>query len=170
MSRGMDERKEAGRIAVSGITRIKALREFKAQLKTWRLVMPPHEPLVLDFGLADFYETGLIEYWIANEIEEGYCGKFLFVFDGQTCPAHHHEKKHETFFLVRGKAQVMFNGSAIDMRPGDSLAVPPGIPHSFTGKGPALLLEISKPCIVEDNYFQNSDIPIGNNHKKRLRK
>ncbi len=60
--------------------------------------MPPHEPLVSDFGLGDFYETGLIEYWVANEIQAGYCGKLLFVFGGQTCPMHWHKRKHETFF------------------------------------------------------------------------
>jgi hypothetical protein len=30
-----------------------------------------------------------------------------------------------------------------------------------------LLLEISKPCLVADNVFQNPAIPVGGNHKKR---
>ena len=170
MSKGMGERRKAAGIAASGSTRTKALPEFKRQLKAWGLVMPPHEPLVLDFGLSDFYETGLIEYWVANEIEQGYCGKFLFVFDGQTCPMHSHRKKHETFFLVRGKLRVLFNGSVLDMMAGDCLTVPPGALHSFTGKGPALLLEISKPCVVADNVFENPDIPLGSNYRKRPRK
>jgi D-lyxose ketol-isomerase len=170
MSKGMDQRKKAARITVSGSLQTKALREFKKQLKKWDLVMPPHEPLVLDFGLNDFDNVGLIEYWIANEIEAGYCGKYLFVFDGQTCPMHFHKTKHETFFLVRGKLRVLYNGSEFDMMPGDCLPIPPGAPHSFTGRGPALLLEISKPCLVADNVFQNPDIPIGGNYKKRSRK
>ena len=127
--------------------------------------MPPHEPLVSDFGLADFFKTGLIECWIANEIEAGYCAKLLFVFDGQTCPMHWHKSKHETFFIVRGRVTMHFNGSARKMKPGDCLPVPPGKPHSFSGDGPALLLEVSKPCFVKDNVFENPSIPIGSNYR-----
>jgi D-lyxose ketol-isomerase len=170
MSKGMDQRKKAAQIIASDSIGKKALRKFKAQLKKWNLVMPPHEPLVLDFGLNDFDKIGLIEYWIANEIEAGYCGKYLFVFDGQTCPMHCHKKKHETFFLVQGKLRVLHDGSKLDMMPGDCLPVPPGASHSFTGKGPALLLEISKPCLVADNCFENPNIPVGCNYKKRTRK
>jgi N-acetylneuraminate synthase len=168
MSKGMDQRDKALIIAVTGAARQKALRECRAQLKAWKLTMPPHEPLVSDFGLADFYNTGLIEYWVANELQAGYCGKLLFVFDGQTCPMHWHKKKHETFFIVCGKVRMSFDGSLRIMRPGDCLPVPPGVPHSFCGNGPALLLEVSKPCLVKDNVFENSDIPIGGNYKPRV--
>lgn len=168
--KGMDERKNAACIAVSGTARREALKAFRAQLKQWNLAMPKHEPLVSDFGLDDFYNTGLIEYWVANESEAGYCGKFLFVFDGQTCPLHWHKKKHETFFIVRGKVKMSFDGDVRRMRPGDCLAVPPGKWHSFTGNGPALLLEVSTPCVVKDNLFENPDIPIGGNYKKRSQK
>jgi D-lyxose ketol-isomerase len=170
MSKGMDQLKKAATITAAGPTRTKALREFKKQLKEWNIVMPPHEPLVLDFGLDDFDNVGLIEYWIANEIEAGYCGKYLFVFDGQTCPMHSHKTKHETFFLVQGKARMSYDGSEFNMKPGACLPVPPGKVHSFTGRGPALLLEISKPCLVADNLFENPDIPIGGNYKKQPRK
>ena len=166
MNKGMDERKKAGVIAVTGAPRQKALRAFKSQLKAWKLVMPPYEPLVSDFGLGDFYKTGLIECWVANEIKAGYCGKFLFVFDGQTCPMHRHKGKHETFFVVHGKVNMAFNGRMRELRPGDCLPVPPGKPHRFTGKGPALLLEVSRPCLVEDNYFTDTRIPVGGNYRK----
>jgi D-lyxose ketol-isomerase len=169
MSKGMDELNKAGVIAVTGAARQKALRALAAQLKMWNLVMPPHAPLVSDFGLGAFYKTGLIEYWIANEIEAGYCGKFLFVFDGQTCPMHCHKTKHETFFIVRGKVDMAFDGAVRVMRPGACLPVPPGKWHSFTGRGAALLLEVSKPCLVADNCFENPDIPIGGNASKRAR-
>lgn len=170
MSKGMDERKKAGIIAVSGALRQKALRAFQTQLKKWKLFMPPHKPLVSDFGLNDFYKTGLIEYWIANEFKAGYCGKLLFVFDGQTCPMHWHKGKHETFYIVCGKVEMSFDGVVREMRPGDCLPVPPGKHHRFTGKGPALLLEVSKPCLVKDNFFENKDIPVGGNYRKRPRK
>jgi len=90
-----------------------------------------------------------------------YCGKYLFVFDGQTCPEHGHRRKHETFFVVKGKVRMRCGGRAKVMTEGDVLPVPPGRKHSFTGIGPALLLELSMPCEIADNSFSNPRIPIG---------
>ncbi|NQT19917.1 MAG: D-lyxose/D-mannose family sugar isomerase [Planctomycetes bacterium] len=113
---------------------------------------------MLDFGLGRFHEIGLIEYWIANEIEAGYCGKYLFVFDGQTCPMHHHREKMETFFIVRGTVRMIMDATERRMAAGDVLPVRPGHKHSFSGIGPALLLELSKPCIIADNVFEDQRI------------
>jgi hypothetical protein len=49
------------------------------------------------------------------------------------------------------------------MTPGDVLTVQAGNVHGFTGIGPALLLEISQPCRIDDNYFEDRRIPIGGN-------
>ena len=162
----MDELNKALDIAVSGSLEKEALAAFEKQLHQWQLTMPKVEPVVLDFGLGDFHQTGLIEYWIANEIAAGYCGKYLFVFDGQTCPTHRHKEKVETFFIVKGKVKMDCGGTVQQMQQGDSLLVECEKPHSFTGIGPALLLEISKPCVVDDNYFENTNIPIGGNYQK----
>jgi mannose-6-phosphate isomerase-like protein (cupin superfamily) len=142
-----------------------ALARFRKQLKAWKLAMPPAEPLIADFGLGDFAQTGMIECWVANEVSAGYCGKFLFVFDGQTCPLHRHRTKHETFFIVRGKVRMQFGGKRWVMREGDVLPVPAGKMHSFTGVGPALLLEVSMPCVVADNFFHDRRIPFGGNYR-----
>lgn len=146
------------------------LQACQAQFAAWEVTMPAVDPLVLDFGLGDFYKTGLVEYWIANEAQAGYCGKFLFLFDGQTCPMHHHLEKLETFFVVKGCFEVTYEGRTFDMRPGDVLRVETGHPHSFSGKGNALLLEVSKPSIIDDNYFMNRHIPIGGNYQPEEQK
>ncbi len=159
----MNEMTKARHIELTGIERDKALEKFRQQIKKWDLALPPVQPLVLDFGLGQFYTTGLIELWIANEIEAGYCGKYLFVFDGQTCPMHRHKEKHETFFIVEGSVAVNYDGKEMLLNKGDVLPVKENKKHSFTGQGPALLLELSKPCIVDDNYFENKHIPIGGN-------
>lgn len=159
----MKELNKSLRVCLAGPPARKALARFHAQLKAWELAMPPVTPLVLDFGLGDFAKTGLIEYWIANEGKAGYCGKFLFVFDGQTCPAHRHRVKHETFFIVRGKVRMASGRRSWLMKPGDVFPVPRGTGHRFTGAGPALLLEVSTPCELDDNYFDNPAIPIGGN-------
>lgn len=163
----MDELDRGLDISISGPLREEALSACRAQLDRWGTAMPPVEPLVLDFGLSDFQRIGLIEYWIANEREAGYCGKYLFVFDGQTCPLHRHRTKMETFFLVKGRARMTQAGEEFEMGPGDVLRVPPGSRHSFTGIGPALLLELSMPCVVADNDFADPRIPIGRQEGER---
>lgn len=162
----MDELKKGLEISVCGKLRQEALDAFNAHIKKWGIAMPPVEPLVLDFGLGDFYKAGLIEHWIANEISAGYCGKYLFVFDGQTCPVHHHKEKHETFFIVKSEVKMIYNDRSFIMGPGDILPAEPHKSHGFTGIGSALLLEVSRPCFIDDNYFQNNKIPIGGNYCK----
>jgi mannose-6-phosphate isomerase-like protein (cupin superfamily) len=152
-------------IAIKGVAAEEAIGAFRRQVAAWGLEMPPTEPLVLDFGLDQFERTGLVECWVANEIEAGYCGKFLFVVDGQTCPMHHHREKHETFFIVKGRVRMVCDGVEREMGQGDVLPVEPGRAHAFTGIGPALLLEVSKPCLIDDNYFENREIPIGGNYQ-----
>jgi D-lyxose ketol-isomerase len=161
----MDELTKGLSISLPASQTAPILVAFKEILKSWGLVMPPVEPLVLDFGLGDFYRIGLVEYWVSNEVEAGYCGKFLFVFDGQTCPMHLHHGKHETFFIVKGQVEMKYAGSTRLMAPGEVLRVDTYQPHSFTGVGPALLLEVSQPCQVDDNYFDNRKIPIGGNFR-----
>jgi mannose-6-phosphate isomerase-like protein (cupin superfamily) len=163
----MDELQKALDIAITGPLAERAVADFRAQAAAWLVALPPVAPLVLDFGLGDFARVGLIEYWIANEAAAGYCGKYLFVFDGQTCPTHHHRRKHETFFVVQGRVRMMLDERSCAMGPGDVLAVPPGARHCFTGIGPALLLELSMPCEVDDNLFDDERIPIGGNWRGR---
>lgn len=161
----MEELAKALAIALKGRPARAAVARFRRQLKAWGLAMPAVPPLVLDFGLGRFAEVGLIEYWIANEAAAGYCGKFLFVFDGQTCPLHQHRRKHETFFIVKGEVDMHFGPTRRRMRAGDVLPVATGHAHSFSGVGPALLLEVSMPCAIGDNYFADSAIPIGGNYR-----
>jgi len=148
-------------VELSGAKREKALNTCKRQMAAWGLSLPDVAPLVLDFGLKDFSRTGLIEYWVANEREAGYCGKFLFLFDGQECPEHHHDMKHETFFVMKGSIKMKVNDKVRTLNAGDLLIMPPGNKHSFQGIGPALLLEISQPSVRGDNFFL--DEKIGNN-------
>lgn len=145
-------------VEVSTAKRKKALEGFRRQLAKWDLKMPRVRPLVSDFGLGDFYRIGLIEFWVANETKAGYCGKFLFVFNGQTCPYHHHQLKHETFFVLKGSVRMKVNGKNRIMKEADRLVMSTGMKHSFIGIGPALLLEVSQPSVLKDNFFANRRI------------
>jgi D-lyxose ketol-isomerase len=142
------------RMRYKGAQRDAALRAMREQLAAWDVAPPASEPLLLDFGLDDWDNVGLIELWICNEAAAGYCGKYMFVQDGQQCPLHSHRVKHETFFVVHGQMKVMLDGEETVLSPSDTQAIEPGRVHSFEGcGGPALLLELSMPCEVSDNYF-----------------
>jgi N-acetylneuraminate synthase len=163
----MEELDKGLEISLHGKEAQQILKRIGEQLGKWGLVMPLVEPLVLDFGLGDFWRIGETEFWIANETEAGYCGKFLFVFAGQTCPEHFHKEKLETFYIVKGRVSMLYDGAEREMKPGDVLPVKVGGSHRFTGIEPSLLLEVSKPSIIADNYFQDVRIPIGGNYRDR---
>ena len=163
----MEELDKGLSISMGGNEAARAVDRANAQISAWGLTMPEVEPLVLDFGFGRFDEIGEIEFWIANEVKAGYCGKFLFVFDGQLCPLHMHKNKNETFFVVRGVLDVTYDGDSIELAQGGVLKVRTGVEHSFAGIGPALLLEVSAPSIVDDNYFADRSIPIGGNYVGR---
>ena len=160
----MDELEKGLDIAVNGAIADEAIRRMGSQIAEWGLAMPEVEPLVLDFGLGDFDRIGEIEYWIANEVDAGYCGKFLFVFEGQTCPLHMHKGKLETFYVVRGRLAIVYGGQSLELPRGGVLRVDTRVEHSFRGVEATLLLEVSKPSIINDNYFADSRIPIGGNY------
>jgi len=145
-------------VELSGPDRDRALAQVRDQIAAWGLTMPDVQPLPLDFGLGRFREVGETEFWVANETEHGYCGKFLFVFDGQTCPHHRHEMKHETFFVLKGSIRMRAGDEERVMRQGETLVMPPGVAHSFTGVGAALILEVSMPSVRQDNFFDDRAI------------
>jgi N-acetylneuraminate synthase len=144
--------------SLEGEERQRAIERCQRVIADWGLTMPDFDPLVLDFGLGRFDEIGEIEYWVANEEQAGYCGKFLFVDDGQTCPYHKHERKHETFFVLRGTVLMRVDDVEHILRQGDTLVMPPGNRHAFTGVGPALILEVSMPSTRGDNFFADQAI------------
>jgi mannose-6-phosphate isomerase-like protein (cupin superfamily) len=157
----MDELDKVQAVALQGAAAARAVQALRDQAAVWGLTLPPAPPFACDFGLGRFDEIGEVEVWIANEAAAGYCGKFLFVKDGQTCPLHCHRVKHETFYMVKGEVRMVCGGVTRVLRPGDVLPVAPGVQHAFTGIGPALLLEVSMPCVLEDNVFADARIPIG---------
>ena len=146
---------------LQGQEREEALARAAVIFKEWGLSMPEGEVLTPHFGLHDFYRVGEIEYWIVNDRVNTYCGKFLFMFDKQRCPLHHHMMKDETFFIVKGNVSMTANEKTWLMRQGDTFKMRPGVDHTFAAvDGPALVLEVSLPSIEHDNMF--SDKRIGN--------
>ncbi|NQT58732.1 MAG: cupin domain-containing protein [Bacteroidetes bacterium] len=160
----MEELGKGLEIALKGEEAKKASDRALKQVTKWGLTMPDVSPLVLDFGLEKFNEIGEVEFWIANEAEAGYCGKYLFIDKNQTIPNHMHKEKLETFFIVKGKIQLNYDGEDRIMEQGDALRFELEKYHSIFAYEPSLVLEVSKPSIIDDNYFENTKIPIGGNY------
>jgi len=154
----MSRKEKVDSLQLQGPQREAAVNELEQQLDKWGISLPKTKPLVLDFGSGRFDKVGLIEIWIANEKDHGYCGKYMFVFANQQCPYHSHQKKHETFCIIKGRLKMATQEKIIEMKPGDILPIPAGEIHSFTGIENTLFLELSTPCLVADNYFQNHKI------------
>jgi D-lyxose ketol-isomerase len=146
------------RITLQGKEREDALRRIRAVVASWGLKLPDAPPDPLHFGLGDFARIGETEFNINNNIEQGYCGKFMFLFSGQTCPMHHHRVKHETFFVVKGKIEMELGGKILTMDPGDTCVVDQNARHRFTALEDSLVLESSKPDLVEDSIFDDPRI------------
>lgn len=161
----MEELDRGLEVALRGPEADGAVSRILRQVEEWGLALPKVGPLVLDFGLGDFSRVGEVEFWIANEVEAGYCGKFLFVFPGQTCPTHYHKDKLETFYIVRGRMKMVHLGKERVLCTGDVLRVATGEKHCFTGIESTLLLEVSKPSMIDDNFFEDTRIPIGGNYR-----
>jgi mannose-6-phosphate isomerase-like protein (cupin superfamily) len=112
----MDESAILAQISLQGPMRQDALEKISQVVASWGLRLPdvPADPL--HFGYDDFYRIGETEFNINNNVEQGYCGKFMFMFAGQTCPSHHHRRKHETFFIVKGRVSMELDGKQYDLR------------------------------------------------------
>ena len=138
--------------------RFKAICRIYGITNSWGLNLRNIDGIPVHFGLNRFYEIGETEFVIVNEEDNNYCGKFLFVFKGQTCPAHHHKKKHETFFIVKGKVRMVVNKKERILEQGQILVMERGDTHSFTGLTDALLLEVSNASTRGDSFFDNKQI------------
>jgi len=146
------------RLSLQGEDRRRVLAKIQQVVASWGLTLPDVTPDPWHFGLRDFDKMGLTVFAVNNNVEEGYCGLFMFLFAGQNCPMHHHRVKHETFFIVKGRVEMELDGKTFLMKRGDTLVVNRNAKHQFTALEDCLILECSKPDIAEDSIFDDETI------------
>lgn len=154
----MTEQEILAQLSLQGNEREEALTKIHQTVASWGLKLPDVPPDPLHFGYHDFYRIGETEFNINNNVEQGYCGKFMFMFAGQTCPQHFHRKKHETFFIVKGKVDMELAGKKHILNQGDRLIVEQLARHQFTALEDSLILESSRPDLVDDSIFEDQKI------------
>lgn len=111
---------------------------------------------VADFGLGDWARQGLGIVVRVNTPE--YCSKFLTLLPGQTCPAHLHKVKKETFFALRGEVWLRVDGHDVTLAPGQKFTLLPGQKHTFGSVAGAVVEEVSTHDENADSYFDDPAI------------
>lgn len=97
----------------------------------------------------------------------GYCGKRMTLRAGFRCSLHWHHHKDEVFFVERGRMLVELSQAGIGhlvahgvipeyetrvVGPGESVLVPPGTIHRFTGLEDVVFFEFSSPDDPADSF------------------
>ena len=94
---------------------------------------------------------------------EQYVGKLLFIRAGEALSLQYHERKHESWLVHEGRANLELGEAGtgelelIEVASGDAFRYPPGTLHRVTALEDTLILEVSTPHLgdvvrVEDRY------------------
>jgi len=91
-----------------------------------------------------------------------YVGKLLFVRAGEALSLQFHEEKDETLFLMGGELRLELGAGVqslqpVELLPGQSIRIPPGVLHRMTAVTDCTLFEASTPELddvvrVRDRY------------------
>lgn len=99
------------------------------------------------------------EEWLVNN--EKYCGKILTLKQGFISSYHHHRKKDETFYVLRGLVYFKRDGLEMTLNAGESVRVRPGQIHQFASlAGVSKIIEISTHHEDGDTYRKMESRPI----------
>jgi mannose-6-phosphate isomerase-like protein (cupin superfamily) len=98
------------------------------------------------------------EVWMANNLENNYCGKIISIGPGCSTSLHFHSKKHETFFIVEGSLELHIidtetaQEQIIILEVGDTYVLERNVPHKLASTQGCELIEISTYHLNEDSY------------------
>lgn len=87
-----------------------------------------------------------------------YCGKLLSFNTGAKFSMHFHHVKDETWLVLEGKFIVKHINTTdasikeVELNPGDTWHNPPLLPHQIICVEEGVIVEVSTPDSVEDNY------------------
>jgi sialic acid synthase SpsE/quercetin dioxygenase-like cupin family protein len=117
--------------------------------KEYKIEMSHH------YGPENFRSWGAL---IVNLVNREYCKKLIIMLAGQRHPNHKHEKKEETFQLLRGDLEVNVNGQTRLLHEGDLQLIRRGDWHSFSTVKGAIFEEVSTTHIVGDSFYEDPKI------------
>jgi mannose-6-phosphate isomerase-like protein (cupin superfamily) len=98
---------------------------------------------------------GLEHIWATND---HYCGKFMQFNGGSKFSMHFHREKIETWYVMSGEFTVRWidtkdaKGYEKKLVQGDTWHNDPLVPHQLECLSAGVIIEVSTPDSVEDNY------------------
>ena len=99
------------------------------------------------------------EIWLANNEEENYCGKILYIKEGKSTSMHFHAKKHESFYILEGTLCIhIVDTNTTEITPhyikqGERFVMDRLVPHKLEAHdGPVKFIEISTFHEDSDSY------------------
>lgn len=98
---------------------------------------------------------GFEQIWATND---HYCGKMLRFDQGAKFSMHFHSEKDETWYVLSGKFVVKWIDTKTaakhekELVPGNVWHNPPLLPHQLVCVEQGVIIEVSTPDSVEDNY------------------
>ena len=105
------------------------------------------------------------EIWFANNEEEDYCGKELFIKEECHTSMHFHLKKHEVFYILEGELYLELidadtgEYSHIILSNGEKYEIKQGQPHQLIAhNGSVRLIEASTFHKNSDSYRVHNEI------------
>lgn len=105
------------------------------------------------------------EIWFANNEQENYCGKELFIEEDCYTSMHFHLDKHEVFYILEGQLHLGLidtktgGSSHIILNKGDKYEISQGEPHQLIAhKGSVKLIEASTFHKDSDSYRVHKEL------------
>lgn len=98
------------------------------------------------------------ELWLANNLENNYCGKILHVKKGKRFSMHFHVSKHETFYIQTGSCilrRIDTNTAteySVNLTEGDAVEIDRYTPHQIEALTEVDIIEISTYHKDSDSY------------------
>lgn len=98
------------------------------------------------------------ELWLANNLENNYCGKILHVNAGSRFSMHFHRDKHETFYVQNGECELntidtqTAKVTTVSLSEGDTVEIDRHVPHQIVAKTEVDIIELSTYHRDSDSY------------------
>lgn len=74
---------------------------------------------------------------------------------GFSLARHHHKKMIEVFYVLDGAVDFILDDAVVTIGPGDTLSIPPGVPHAVSCAGGGRMLTVFAPGGF-DQYLADS--------------
>ncbi|MFC5747439.1 cupin domain-containing protein [Actinomadura rugatobispora] len=78
---------------------------------------------------------------------------------------HTHDEQHDTFYVLDGVLTVQAGEEVFELRPGDFVTFPPGVPHTFDNvredQGPVRAINVMTPGGLHEFFAAAADPALG---------